>query len=390
MSGLTLPGKMPGFFIFRRCFVLFQSLVHFLKDERSGVKVTPNLLFTAAGVSLACLAAGGLHLGHHLTHCLGAPDATWNLDPGAGIGAAVPMVAGTIIKKKGWEWDYSGRIMHIPVDLARDKNMFLRPQIQEYPALQHPVHTGQVMDVVAWQWPRDERVFLIPREFLGKIPGGITRDVIAYVGQVFRDRGFPENLLVQIHLRQLAAGIALGWGTRTKELLDNCLAFARFFTIQNYPVSVLGKNGAVKSVEKRTFGFIDDIGRVTMWDGRKVPVNKQWYNIYLSRLYADALKTLPLAPFPVAALETAHRAPRKLVTPIKNLAYYLAGRVPAQKVRLLLPTIQEILGYSDSNITYARRAIENVLKTLYPVVVSDFGFKDNGYDIVLSGKPVKK
>ncbi|MCL6560242.1 MAG: hypothetical protein K6U74_15905, partial [Firmicutes bacterium] len=200
---------------------------------------------------------------------------------------------------KSWHWDCGGCILHLPAEISRDRNMFIRPQKQKYPVFQYSVHTGQVMDVAAWQWPGDERVFLIPHEFIEKIPGGIARDVIAFVSQLFRTQGYPENLRVQIYLRQLAAGIALGWGSRTKEMLDNCLAFARFFTIQNYPVSVLGKNGTVKSVEKRTFGFIDDVGRVTVWDGRKIPQNKQWYNIYLSRLYADALKTLPAAPFPV-------------------------------------------------------------------------------------------
>ncbi|AEG15202.1 hypothetical protein Desku_1622 [Desulfofundulus kuznetsovii DSM 6115] len=279
--------------------------------------------------------------------------------------------------------------MYTPVSIARDRNIFLNPKLSN-PIPEHGyLHTGQTTEVVAWRWPGDDRVFLIPAEFIEKFPGGLARDVVAYIGQAYREQHYPEDLRVKIYLRQLATGIALGWGTRTKEMLDDCLAFARFFTIQNYPFSILRKDGTVKTVEKRTFGFVDDVGRVTVWDGREIPPNKQWYNIYLSRLYAEALKTMPAAPFPVAALEAAHRAPRKLITPAKNLAYYLAARVPAQKVRLLIPTIQEILGYSDTNTTYARRAIENVLNVLHPVMVSNYNFTNNGYDIELSGKPGK-
>ncbi len=291
-------------------------------------------------------------------------------------------------KERGWQWECGSEILHIDRNIARDRNMFAVPLIDDPPISQGQLHNGQVVGVVAWQWPGDDRVFLVPAElFYVTRLGGLVRDVISATGQLYRDQGFPAQ--VTTSYRKIAELLGLSFNGRVANEIEMCFAYARCFTVQNHPIIIqLDKTGKVRKQDKVVFGFIDYIARADIRDGKKIPKNRAPINIVLSNLYATALRELPPAPLPVAALEAAHRAPWKLATPAKNLAYYLAARVPMREIRLLLPTLRDILGFterSDGKTTRTRKAIENVMNILYSVMISDYQYADDGYNITLSG-----
>ncbi|MCL6478822.1 MAG: hypothetical protein K6T65_10435 [Peptococcaceae bacterium] len=255
------------------------------------------------------------------------------------------------------------------------------------------VHSGEHMDVYAWRWEGDERVFLVPLELFekGVGPSGLARDVISWAAQAFRDEHFPDDRNVYSSGKKIAESIGLAWNGRNCQAIDDVIGFARYFTIQNYRVvKKVNKKGEVIEEELVNFGFFDETARIGMRNGVRYAPNRRPYRIQLSSRYADAVKNFPPAPVPVAALEAAHAAPWRVQDAVKNIAYHLAARVPAQEVRLLVSTLQEIMLLSGSRMDKTRKAIENVLSTLYPVMVKDYQFSNGGYNILLSGKDVKK
>lgn len=255
------------------------------------------------------------------------------------------------------------------------------------------IHSGEHMDVYAWRWEGDGRVFLVPLELFEKGigPSGLARDIISWSAQAFRDNQFPNDRNIYSSGKRIAESIGLAWNGRNCQAIDDVIGFARYFTIQNYRIiKSVNKKGEVLEEEYVNFGFFDETARIGVRNGIRYAPNKRPYRIQLSTRYADAVRNFPPAPIPVAALEAAHAAPWRTQNAVKNMAYHLAARVPAQEVRLLIPTLQEILVLHGNRIDKARKTIENVLTMLHPVMVKDFQFSDNGYNIQLSGKNTKK
>lgn len=299
-----------------------------------------------------------------------------------------------------WQWEYNienQQCLHVNRDIARDRKMFLMPDKDNIIIQKNRIHTGEIKEVVVWRWGTgerfkyDDRIYLIPVKLFDSVKlDGLVRDVIAWCGQTYRDQCFPDDLRITATLRQIANGIGMAWNSRVATQLDDILAYARFFTIQNYRIiDELAKNGEVKKQRRVTFGFLDMIGRVTTYDGKTLSRNKQWYEIDISKMYATALRILPSAPLPIAAIEAAHTAPWRMQGAMKNMAYHLAARVPTQEVRLLIPTLQEILCRKPEKECKFRKTVESVLTYLNPVIVRDFSFNEGGYNITLNGKIVK-
>lgn len=374
-----------------------------MKDDR-GAAVPTTLLPLAVVSGLACLVAHGMH--HHLGHLAHGvtPDSLGNLDPGAaGAGmAAVPVISGVSGVPK-WEWECGGKMLLVNRDIARDRLLFASPKgNQEATEAPIDLHDGTRIDQpgLSWEWPGDGRVFLIPLE-LAERAGllGLTRDVVAYLTRcyVIEQREGSDNE-IHFHMRELANALGLTWrGRDTVEALTHALDLGRALTVRNMPVRVKTrvptnrertKFKEVVEVKRITFGFLDGWGRTVMRDGKPIPINKQPCSALLSRWYQHMLDKFPVAPVPAAAIEAANNAPARIRGAVKNLAYHLAARVPAPegKVRLLLPTLQEIChigGYRwPSEIC---KSLENVMKILHPTLIRDFHYEKDGYDIFLAG-----
>lgn len=376
---------------------MIDKIIQLIQDERGAValEVFPLL---AAGAGLAWMAAhGASHLplapdigglpDQGISQVMPAPEVAGAVATGV-AGVVATGVAGAVGGKQGWQWDNEGEIIYVSRNMARDRNMFRVPS-KGLKKREQVLHNGEVQDVVSWQWPGDERVFLVPTELFHVARlGGLVRDVISVSGQLFREQGFPVHIITSY--RKIAELLGLSFNGRVADEIEMCFAYARCFTVKNHPViAQIDKTGKVKKQDIVTFGFIDYVARADIRDGKKIPKNRAPVSIVLSALYATALRELPSSPLPVAALEAAHRAPWKLVVPAKNLVYYLASRVPMREIRLLLPTIRDILGFkerSDGKLARTRHAIENTLNILYPVMIDDYQYSDDGYNITLSGK----
>lgn len=299
-------------------------------------------------------------------------------------------------KRSGWKWNCGGRILLADRNVARDRNMFRPPKIPDDKISPQSglTHTGERTNVIAWQWPGDNRIFLVPVELFAQTRlSGLVRDLVAATGQLYREQGFPADRQVSTSYRQICAMLGLAYNGRVAQEIGMGFAYARCFTIVNHPVIIeITKSGRIKKEVKTTFGFLDQVTQASIIDGRKVPVDRAPVTVVLSEMYAAALQLLPSVPVPVAALEAARRAPWRLVGPAKNLVYYLSARVPAQRVRLLLPTLLDILGLTGSGDGHAsrqRETVENVLEVLHPTMVLDYRYADGGYDITLAGRPGK-
>jgi hypothetical protein len=223
---------------------------------------------------------------------------------------------------------------------------------------------------------------------------GLSRDVVAYITKVALSE---RSTSVDFWLRELAGALGMRWyGETTADALCSALDVARMMTVRNMPVRQLvtppRKKGQKKPPEpgylvvRVTFGFLDSWGRVVEYEKKIIPKNRQWCVAYLSRIYSEIIKKLPLAPVPAKAIEAANAAPPRVRGAAKNLAYYLASRVPSQKVRLLLPTMRDIChidGYRwPSEI---RKAMENTMQVLHPTIIRDYNYYQEGYDIILAG-----
>ncbi|WP_334110873.1 hypothetical protein [Thermodesulfitimonas autotrophica] len=294
-------------------------------------------------------------------------------------------------KRSTWTWDQAPAVLYAERNVARDVKLSRCPD-QAVQKCGQPLHTGEIKDALRWQWPgdADDRVFLVPADLLEIVKPSLplSRDLIIVVGHLFRIQHYPENRMIETSFRQLTELLALEWaGGKTVEALDNALTLARWLTIKNYPViRKLYPNGQVKELSHDTVGFIDRVSRIVIRNGKEIPANKQPLEIYLSETYALAIKKLPAAPIPITALEVAHKAPRRIRTPIKNLALYLASRVPLQQVILSKEKLADILGYTNLRNDKFLPAAERVLKALHPVMVNDFTLTKEKTEIVLAGK----
>ena len=292
---------------------------------------------------------------------------------------------------KKWEWECGGKIIFAERNTARDVKLCQSPR--EGVKKVSTLHTGEKIQVVSWQWPGDSRVFIVPAEILEILATymTLTKDVIITAGHLYREQHYPNNRMIETSYRQLAELLGLEWaGKRLINDLSNALTLARWLTIHNHPViRKLYPNGRVREFSRDTFGFIDRVSRIEIREGRKIPRNKQPLEIVISEMYASAIKKMPAAPVPVAAIEAAHKAPQRLRTPVKNLTYYLASRVPLERVKLSILTLADVLGYKSQRKDKLRRATDNVVNILYGIVIRDYISENDIYTFVLAGKPIK-
>lgn len=293
--------------------------------------------------------------------------------------------------KTRWEWDCGGKVLLAERNAARDAKLSRVPtQGKEKVSV---FHTGETTQAITWQWPGDSRVFLVPSEILDALARNISlaKDVIIAAGHLYREQHHPNDRVVRTSYRELAEKLGLVWaGGRLVRDLDDALLVARWLTIKNHPViRKVYPDGRVREKADLTFGFINFYERLTVVEGKTIPHNKQPLRVCLSEPFSYTIKKLPAAPVPVAALEAAHKAPQRLRTPAKSLVYYLASRVPLQRVSLALLTLADILGYQNPRKNELRRAIENVVKVLHGVVVQDYTVEDDVYTFALAGKPIQ-
>lgn len=355
-----------------------EALRQFWYDDRGATTAEPLPRMLLGAAAALALAHGLQHRQDHLS---------------LGSLAALPLAAGGTKEKRGWEWDCGGGILLAERNTARDAKLArVPPKGYEKSGA---IHTGEKEVVVAWEWPGDGRVFLVPVELLGNLRTSISlcKDVVIVVGHMYREQNYPSNRIITTSYRQLADMLALGWaGGKTIEDLDQALTLARWLTIQNYPViRQLTVNGNIKEMSRDTFGFINQISRITIREGKQIPRNRQSLEITISELYALMLRRLPAAPVPVAALEAAHKAPQRVRTPVKSMAYYLASRVPLSYVQLSLSNLAAILGYRNPRKNELRQAVENVANILRGIIIADYHPDDDGetYTFNLAGKPIQ-
>ncbi|SMB96043.1 hypothetical protein SAMN00808754_1388 [Thermanaeromonas toyohensis ToBE] len=294
-----------------------------------------------------------------------------------------------------WEWDCGDPVLLVDRNVARDVKLTRVPPKGNVVGAT-AMHTGEEVDAIAWKWPDDGRVFLVPRELLRQLKPTmpLVRDVIVAAGHLYRTSGYPENRVIETSYRQLAQTLALSWtgklvADKEKVIgpLEMALTLARWLTIKGQPViRRVDQHGRIEEISYETFGFIDRVSRIAVRNGRELPVNKQPLEIELSAMYTLMLEMLPAVPFPVKALEAAHRAPRRLRTATKNLAYYLAGRVPLEKITLAVSTLADITGFRNSHRTELRRSVERVVGILNPIMIRDYYVEGDVYVFELAGR----
>lgn len=289
-------------------------------------------------------------------------------------------------------------------DLARDRYLFTPPREARKEQTEAPIdlHDAHRIDQpgLRWEWPGDGRVFLLPID-LAERAGllGLTRDVVAYLTRCYvMEQRYTSDREIRFYMRELANVLGLTWrGKDTIEALAHALDLGRSLTVRNMPVRVktsIPTNRArtkfreVIEIKRITFGFLDSWGRTATINGKPIPENKQPCFAHLSHYYQLMLDKFPVAPVPAAAIEAANNAPPRIRGAAKNMAYHLAARVPTPdgQVRLLLSTLQEIChiqGYRwPSEI---RKSLEKVMGILHPVMIRDFCYERDGYNILLAG-----
>jgi hypothetical protein len=295
-----------------------------------------------------------------------------------------------------WEWENSEKIIHTPRQICRDTVYFdfKKPRekkelLQSNAALAFLRNNKKMEKCARWNWPGDGRVFLIPVDMLQYMPEtSMFRDVIACISQIYREQGYPNNCLITTSYRQIADSLGLSWHGGLSREISSLLTFAKYFTIENMKiVTELNKDGTIKNSEFRTFGFVAEWGREDITNGVKIPENKAKVLIDLTKTYADMIKNLVPAPVPVEALIQARTAPRRLISPAKNMIYRLAARVPQQKITYSTDTLRNILGISSKTRSdKALKTIDSVFQTLYPVMVRDFDLTKDKVTVLLAGK----
>lgn len=270
-----------------------------------------------------------------------------------------------------WEWENSEKHITMPVDFCRDLYLFdIDTPKQNIELL------TQKQDRLSWQRKGDDRYFYIPVTVINSLPvsSNLFRDTVACITQMYIDNNYPASNIISSSLRQIADNIGIAYNGERAQEIEDILTFARLYTVQKQPLYSIDKGKVVRY--DATFGFVDYVTKEVSVDG--IPVNPKVARtqIKLNDIYTQVLKNkkLPKAPVPVAALQKANQAPRRLITPTKNLIYNLSALIPKNEVAYSLLKLKGITGYRETRKDRLRKSIENVINQLYPVMISDYKY----------------
>jgi len=293
-------------------------------------------------------------------------------------------------KLKKFSW-LEPNVINIDRNAARDTNLF-RPLQQDVTKNENllaydRIHTGDYCQVVQWKWPGDDRVFYVPVElFQYARLMGMARDVIAASTQMYLTSGDRANLMVKTSTYKLANLLGLSTNGKNIENIMNILTFCRAYTIKNYPWRFKNEKGRIET-QYIIFGFIDGVGRTVKIDDIAIPTNKQPVYIHINKYYSRTINDIIPAPVPVKALEIAHQQKNPIVANgIKNIAYYLASRIPDTNLKFKLEKLREICNISSNRKDKVQKAIENILSKLNPFVIEDYNYDGNIYHVILAGR----
>lgn len=286
-----------------------------------------------------------------------------------------------------WMWENSAKTLTLPVDFCRDQFIFdtdtPRQSIETLTKDQNQASWSRKGDI-------SERCFYIPVDLVDKFPknSNLFRDTIACVTQLYADSQYPESNIITSSIRQIIGNMGLAYSGERAAQIEEALIFARFYTVSHQPIykTVNGKNIKYDS----TFGFIESIDKEIEINGIPVKPSVAKTKITINGNYAQILRNqkLPKAPIPVAALEKANQAPRRLITPAKNLVYRLAARVPEIKTAYKISTLAEIMGFKTNRKDRLIKSINNTVEILYPIMIHDYYIEDDKYIISLAGRKV--
>lgn len=285
-----------------------------------------------------------------------------------------------------WEWENSKNTVTLPVSFCRDTEVFDVSYLNQPEKKIKMLNPGP--DQEHWKWPgSDGRIFQIPVDVYQYLPknGNLVRDVIGYISQQYID---TQNKYIKTTLRQIAKGIGLSInGERAKEL-DYSLSYAKGLTICRQRIKTI-INGQ-EHVQLVDFSFIKKVIRTIEIDGVKIHPSAVKTEIIIDEDYACILDNYkkPRAPIPVAALEKANQSPPRQITPIKNLIYRIAARVPLTIVEYRTETLIEILGLKTVRRDRLQKSVNNIIEALYPIMISDYRYENDKYIISLAGKKV--
>lgn len=272
-----------------------------------------------------------------------------------------------------WEWERSRDTVTLPVGFCRDQYLFdTDTPRQNMELLAQAKEQGRV----SWQRKGDDRYFYIPTALINSLPvsSNLFRDTIACVSQMYIDHNYPDNNVITSSLRQIADNMGITFNGDRAQEIDDILAFARFYTIQGQSLYKIQKGITIKY--ESTFGFIEYVNKEISIDGVLINPKVARTQIKINDIYAQILKDkkLPKAPVPVSALQKANQAPRRLITPTKNLIYNLSALIPKNEVEYSIIKLKEITGYKENRKDRLRKSIENVINQLYPVMISDYQY----------------
>jgi len=293
-----------------------------------------------------------------------------------------------MVNQMAWKWENSKSTTVLPVDFCRDRYVF------DIPLVSDKIDDYSSEDkVFTWQRGNDQRYFSVPTNLITQLSvnNNLFRDIIACISQLYLNAKCPDTNTITTSIRGIANSIGISINGKKFKEIENILTFARYYTIHN---QLLRRVEEKKIVEySTTFSFIKSVLKETMINGKEVNPRGAKTHIKLNDIYAAILseKRLPKAPIPVAALQAANKAPRRLITPAKNLIYRLAARVPRGEVEYSLLTLKDILGFREKRRDRLIHSIENILEIIYPVMINDFKYdsRNEKYILSLSGTCVQ-
>jgi len=288
-------------------------------------------------------------------------------------------------------WENSAKTLTLPVNFCRDQYIFdtdvPKQNIETLTKDQNQASWSRKGDI-------SERCFYIPVDLVDKFPknSNLFRDTIACVTQLYIDQSCPSSNIIASSIRQIADNIGIAYSGACAREIEESLIFARFYTVAHQPLYKIEKGKTIKY--DSTFGFINSVSKEVAIDG--VPVNPKSAKtiIEINIIYAQIIKDqkLPKAPVPVAALQKANQAPRKIITPTKNLIYSLSALIPKIEVEYSLQKIKQITGFREERRDRLRKSVENVLAQLFPIMISDYFYdsEKEKYVLKLAGKMGQK
>lgn len=285
-----------------------------------------------------------------------------------------------------WEWEHSSDTVTLPADFCRDRYVFDTDMPRQNKEL---LMQTEKRGRVSWHRIGDDRYFYVPTAVINSLPSqNLFRDTIACITQMFFNNNYPDNNIIMSSLRQIAHNMGIAFNGNCAQEIENVLAFARLYTIQGQPLYRIEKGKTYKY--ESIFGFIEYAVKEVSIDGGIINPRVARTQIKINDIYAQILKDkkLPKAPVPVAALRKANQAPRRLITPTKNLIYNLSALIPKNEVEYSLIKLKEIMQYKETRKDRLRKSIENVINQLYPIMISDYQYmpEHNKYMIKLAGQ----